>query len=215
MKLQSKRNTKLIVAVVIIAIIIAIALAAVIITSINNANNDEVVIKKIVVSIPPRIDYYVGEKFDAANLRIQVLMTDGTFYFVDYPNSELKITGFDSSVVNDSVLLKIAYKGFETDFTVRIQERPSAAPVLKSVALSDNFQTTYTMKDWNRKGPNRDNVAIILIYSDGSEKRVPFLTENILDLDRNITSPCTTQFKVRYNDGGVIVETTVTVTITN
>lgn len=218
MKLQNKRKKTLTIAVVAIAVVIAIALMALIIGGIakNDGEDKEVVIEKIAISVLPRTAYYVGEEFDPTGLKIQVVTAkQSDTYFIDYPNSEIKITGFDSSVANDSLVLTVSYKEFTIDFPVSIQERPSSAPVLKSVALSDNFQTTYTMKDWNRKGPNRDNVAIILTYSDGSEKRVPLLTENLLDLDRSISSPCTTQFKVRYNDNGVVVETTVTVTITN
>lgn len=217
MKLQNRKKKILTIAIITGVVLLLMILGTIIgmvLFENNNSQNPE--IQGIAVSISPKTNYYVGDDLDATGMRIQVITdSNETSYYVDYPNSDILLSGFDSSTPNEFLLITVSYKGYSAQYAVSINERPSVAPILQSIALSDNFQTTYTMKDWNRKGPNRDNVAIILTYSDGSEKRVPFLTENILDLDRNITSPCTTQFKVRYNDNGVVVETTVTVTITN
>lgn len=213
MKLQSKRKNTLVIVGIVAAALLVIALIAFLVVPavVDALTKDEF---SIVVSIAPKRDYYVGEKFDGTGLKIQVVTGDNeSSYFVDYPNADLKITGFDSSVANESLPITITYKGVSTTMNVTIKDYPPAAPVLESVRLSDNFNGLQSFDYWNRFGPYRENVNLILTYSDGSTKEIPLKGEHCFNVVRPLAGGTnTTQFTIKYSEGGVVVEATITVT---
>jgi len=216
MKLRSKNNNTVIIIAIVAVVVVALIVAGVLLapTIIGHFNKPD---PSIAVSVSPKNVYFVGEKFDPTGLKIQVLMGDpDSSYFVSYPNSELKISGFDSSVANESLPLTITYKGMTTTLNVTIKDYPPKNPVLVDMKLSDNFYAhpfSYTV--WNKNGPyKRANVNIVLIYDDGSEKEIPLTAEYCSNVDRNLTSAGTTEFTLHYTEGGVRLEKTITVTIT-
>lgn len=215
MKLHSKRKNTIIIVSIVAAVVLAIALIGIFVVPaiVKSANKPD---PYIVVSVAPKSDYYVGEKFDATGLKIQVITGDNkSSEFVSYPNSNLKITGFDSSVANESLAVTITYKGMSTTLNVTVKDYPPVAPVLESIRLSDNFYEIQSFDYWQRKGPRRDNVNIILTYSDGSEKEIPLEGKHCFDVIRPLAKgTSTTQFTIKYSEGGKVLEETITVTFT-
>lgn len=216
MKLQKRKNKGLIIVAIVVAALLVLALIGVLVvpTIIKNVTKPD---PSIAVSVAPKNVYFVGEKFDPTGLKIQVITGDQeTTYFVSYPDADLKITGFDSSVANESLTLTITYKGMSTTMNVTIKDYPPKQPVLVSIGLSDAFyETPFTVSFWNRYGPTkRAGVSIVLTYDDGSTKEIPLKGEHCFNLDRNLTSAGTTEFILKYTEGGKTFEETITVTIT-
>ena len=221
MKLQRNRKKTYITIAIIVSVllIIAAALAIAYVSLMQTINPDafkpDKEITGISISTAPKTEYYIGEDFDPTGMKIQVLTNNlSETYFVECPNDEVVITGFDSSVANEKVPVTVTYKGFSVTFNVVVKDYPSAAPVLESIRLSDNFKTTYTLEKWNKNGPSLFGVKLILTYSDGSEQEVQMQSAYCYGIE-DIAAPGTTEFTIKYSDGGIQVETTVTVTITN
>lgn len=220
MKLKSQKKSKSI--IIIVAILALVLIAAVIFGAIyinkmieeQKQDEENQVVRKIAISIVPKTEYYVGDELDLTGLKIQVIAgTNEYSYFVSYPNSDLVVTGFDSSVANDELPITVSYQGFTATFNVKIKEHASATPVLERIEISDNFQTTYDLEEWNNYGPNTDNVTLTLVYSDGSVDNVQFKHKHIYGFT-NLSAAGTTQITIKYSDGVTTVELPVTITIT-
>ena len=135
MKLKSQKKNK---SVIIIVVILALVLvAALVVGGIYISNKiaeeqkqeeEDKAVRRIAISIVPKTEYYVGDELDLAGLKIQVIAgTNEYSYFVSYPNSDIVVTGFDSSVANDELPLTVSYQGFTATFNVKII---SICPVL-------------------------------------------------------------------------------------
>lgn len=215
---NSKRKTIIIVSIV-AAVVLLVTVGVVILltrTPIGSliVNSDKVT--SIMVSrSPDTLTYYIGQPFDPTGLKIQTVgNSNEAIKIIDGNSSELKFSGFDSSVANDKVVITVTYQDFSTMFTVKVKEWPPEDPVLESVRLSEDM--VYSLKMWRKYGPIFDTVKLICKYTNGTEVEVPMLSTYCSGIDREITSAGTTEFKIRYTDEyGTTVETTVTVTITN
>ncbi|MBQ8248046.1 MAG: bacterial Ig-like domain-containing protein [Lachnospiraceae bacterium] len=223
-KKQKRKQTLTIIAVAVLALVVIGALVFTftkvgdIINNGKNPDDDTPIVYQGIslVGKPNKLEYMVGEAFDPTGIYVQVIANKQTgTYFVDENNPDLKITGFDSTVPNDALVITVTYKEFSTAFTVKIKEEPTADPTLKSIKLSDNFQTTYTLSKWNSSGPSIRGVNLILVYSDGSEIEIPMSYNYCTDIKRPLEKAGTTDFTVVYNSNGIMYTTVVTVNITN
>lgn len=218
---KQKRKRIIIIVSIIVAIVIIIGVMATVFASkydyvldlmlTTTQKEPPTVMRGIsVASTPDKWEYEVGEEFDPRGIRVQVLMNkQSESYYVDY--TQLEFSGFDSTEANDNLKITVTYRGFETSFTVVVKEAPTPDPVLESIKLSDNFNTTYTLAKWNKWGPDFYGVKIICTYSDGTEEEVAIKASKHCDgINQNLTSAGTTQFTVKYEG----LEYTVTVTIT-
>lgn len=220
MKLKSQKKKKtVIIAIIVAAVILVGAIVAglvLVLPSIGVGGNKTEVTGIMVNSSPSKMVYYVGEKFDPTGLVIQVIANNNDgMKRIDGKSSELKYSGFDSSVANDKVTVTVSYQGFTTTFNVKVLEQPKENPTITSIALSDGFRTSYSVSRWNNSGPSFFGVNLICTYSDGTVKEVQMemlYCSDIVDVD----GPGETQFTIKYTDeNGYTAETTVTVTITN
>lgn len=216
MKLKSqKKNNAIIIAVIALAVIAVIAIAAVIISTVskNNEIKKGLEIDRIMVSTPSyKTEYFVGEEFDPTGAMVQVITKDtANNHFVDY--TQLSFSGFDSSVVNDAVVITVSYKGHTTTFNVKIKDHPSANPTPASIELV-NFKTTYTMAEWNSKGPSSRGVTINCTYSDGSVMQGRELKDNMIYGYKKVDAPSTVELTIKVNYAGTVIEKVVTITIT-
>lgn len=213
-----KQNNKRIIIIAIIAVVVVLALiAGGVLIYINSQKSPEMKPDDIIgielSSRPSLTEYFVGEQFKPEGARVQVMTHDyEKSYFVDY--TALSFSGFDGSKLGEQVIT-VTYKGFTTTFTITVKEIASAPPVLTSIRMGDGFNTTYTLDYWNTYGPKVNNTTLVLVYSDGSEVEVGMKRSYCSEIDRNVQSAGTTQFVVTYEDAGIVVSTTVTVTITN
>ena len=219
MKLQSKRNQNkkvvllILAAIVVLAVVVALVIGIVSTVQENNKEPAAPVEQEIIIASYPVLDYYVGDVFNPTGLKIQVITdSNETTYFVDH--TKVQISGFDSSVPNEELVLTVTYKTFTTTLTVSIKNPPAAEPTLASIRLSDNFVSSYPLDWWNTYGPSFDKVKLICTYSDGTEKTVALKSEYCYGINYNLESAGTTEFTVKYSENGIKAECTVTVTIT-
>lgn len=227
MKLQNNNKKKKIITIVVIsivAVLLIVGIAALLfinhikeLTGYTGGNDDG--LTGIIISSLCNTSYYLNEEFDPEGLQIQVLATDNSkSYFVDHTNSELKITGFDSTTIGEKTIT-VSYREFSDTFTVTVKEisTPPATTtkVLTSIRLSDNFKTTYTLRKWNTSGPNFKDVYLICTFSDGSEESIPMSNNYIDQPNFRIDSPCTYELILRYSTGGTEVTAVVEITLTS
>lgn len=214
MKLHSNKDKKKI-AILIGCCVLIVVVGILVFVSLDNKprNNGEAKETGISLSSPPlKTEYYLNEEFDPAGTQIQVeTNVNNNTYFVDY--TKLSFEGFDSSVVNDALVITVSYMEFSTTFTVKIKEHPNPNPTLESISISENFNTTYPKTFWNKYGPTFDNVMLVCTYSDGTTKEVP-LTRKYCSGVNDVNSSGVTQFTVRYSEGGINLEIIVDITIT-
>lgn len=217
MQLKKRNSKKTIIIALSVAVVAVLIITGIVIgLNIDKASNQVIYRGIMVSSNPNKTVYYVGEEFDPSGMKVQVLATNNeTSYFIDYKDPELKVTGFDSSVANEMLVLTVTYREFTTTCNVTIKEPEKGTPYLTSIRLSDNFTTTYSLDWWNTYGMVLDDVKVICIYSDGTEKEFPMESSYCYGVDYTITSPETQVITVKYSDNGVWAETTVPITITN
>lgn len=217
MKLQSKKNKtiKIVIIVAVAILLIGLVIGGILLFGdepVPEQNSTDIV--GISMAAFPNREYFVGYDLDPVGTKIQVLTYDMKYTrFVDH--TKLSFSGFDSSAPVDEQVITVSYMGFSTTFTVKIKEIPSAEPKLQSIRLSDNFVSTYDLNWWKEYGPVFDNVDLICTYTDGSEKRVPMSANYCLSINTDISGPTTVEIPVEYSDAGVLVSTTVIVTITD
>lgn len=238
MKLQSKKQKNLTIAIIALAVIAVVAIVLVIIFALpnnstnnpntpNNPNKPGVMgsptqIESIMVSTTPdKIEYMVGEAFNPAGASIQVLTKDRDYsYFVNY--DELEFSGFDSSVANAAVVITVKYKDFTTTFNVKVKEEPindstSTNPNVVKVEVVMMY-TTYTKDRWNSRGPSDLGAYVVLTYADGtvrgSLEETPITRGDMYDIQK-VNAPGTTYITVKYIEKGETYEVTVPITITN
>lgn len=227
MKLVSKtqkRKQTIIAIVAVVVVLVAVGVLAFSLLKSDTINTEKkpvddtpLVYTGIILSDKPdKLEYIVGEVFDPEGIRVQVVANkqSGT-YFVGHNDPDLIISGFDSTVANDALVITVTYKEFSTAFTVKVKEEAQVNPTLESIKLSDNFQTTYTLSKWNSSGPSIRGVNLILVYSDGSEIEIPMSYNYCMDIKRPLEKAGTTDFTVVYNADGIMYTAVVTVTITN
>lgn len=218
MKIKRKKNIWPIIIIIVVVVIAAAVTAGIFInkraTEIEQDNQDRE-IQGIAISIVPKVEYYIGDSLDLSGLMIQVIAgTNEYSYHVTYPNAELQISGFDSSVANDELPITVSYKGFTATFNVKIKEHASASPVLEKIEISDNFKTTYKLDEWNRTGPDYTGVYLTLIYSDGSKvENIQLKAKHIYNAVQQ-SAAGETEIVIKYSDGVTTVELPITITIT-
>lgn len=217
MRLKKQNNKRIIIIAIITVVVVLALIAGGVLIYINSQKSPEMKPDDIIgielSSTPSLTEYFVGEQFKPEGARVQVITHDyEKSYFVDH--TALSFSGFDGSKLGEQVIT-VTYKGFTTTFTITVKEIASAPPVLTSIRMGDGFSTTYTLDYWNTYGPKVNNTTLVLVYSDGSEVEVGMKRSYCSEIDRNVQSAGTTQFIVTYEDAGIVVSTTVTVTITN
>ena len=211
------RKKKIRIAVVIFAILVVIGIAvALIAVNMQNAKDQEAWGKEVIglsiESFPNDTEYYVGESFDPTGIRVQVITNaQSETYFID-DLSKLTFSGFDSSVVNETVPVTVSYNGFTATFNVSVMEYESAEPMLVSIEVC-NLKTEYTLFSWTEYGISNYGATIKCTYSDGSVKEVPLEYSNIEDTS-NIDSVGEHTITIKHREAGIIKETKVIITIT-
>ena len=93
-----------------------------------------------IVSQPNKKDYYIDEQLDLTGLSVEAIYSDGTF--TDINNSDLRITGFDSSKEATNQVITVSYQTFTDTFTVNIIKK-SEVYVTGIKIKHDPNKTTY------------------------------------------------------------------------
>lgn len=224
MKIKNSNNKKkqiLICVAVAIVLVVAIALGVYLISTHieeqeqEKANNT---VTGISIHITPKTEYLVGQEIDFTGLKIQLITSAiGNLKFVEYPNEEMSITGYDMSVAGKQTVT-VTYQGFSTTYKINVKEPEPEKPTLVSVEVCD-MPTTYSRTDWNEGGPIIKSAYLKLTYSDGtvigSYNETPLRYEYIEPYDVVQSGEYSTTLTITYIEGGISVSTTVTITITN
>lgn len=203
--------------IVIIAVALAVAaLIAVGAVLIVNKIKSELGMDKdaLYVSVyPTKLTYYIGEEFDASGILVQFDSGDGSTTYISDP-SVLTFEGFDSSAPCEEQTVKVSYRGVSTVISVVIKEWPTATPILTSIEVKD-LQTVFQIDDWNeyKFGNSTDNAHIECTYSDGHVENVQLLNKYIYGV-KWVDEPCDLEITIYYSDGGIEVNQTIIITIT-
>ena len=218
----NNKTTILIISAIVLAVVVIGIVVGVLISNHNEQveqeEHDKTVIGINVASKPDKDVYYVGEEFDPTGFLLQIVTNSGAeTQFIEY-NEDIHFTGFDSSVAVGNQTITVSYMNHMTTFVIQIKEAPKPAPKLEGIEVY-NLQTTYTLSDWNRYGPDVRGIdftgaKIRCIYSDGSVKEDILLNNSYIYGYTKLDAPGTTSITVKYSNGETTVETTVTITIT-
>ena len=219
MKLQSKKSKTLTIVGIVVAAVVLIGLiiGAVILfggnQSADDANPTDIV--SITMAGYPKREYYVGEEFDSTGAKIQVLTHDMKYTrFVDH--NQLTFSGFDSSVPADEQVITVTYKGFTTTFTVSIKAMPTDVPTVTGIEVFD-FGTSITKSVWNENGPISlvRGSTLKLVYSDGTMSDPIYIDPTWVWGYQSVSASGNFDLTIKYNHEGVVLEKTVTVTLTD
>ena len=207
-KSKSKKeiNKKTIIIAIVAALLVAVLIVgAVIATSITNQL--EQVVGIYLAKAPDKISYYQNDAPNYDGIVIMAQLLNGETYQI--PIEECTITGFDSSKVTDSCRVKVAYQNFSTYFTVIINEPPKGTLIPVNVSFEALPQTEYKVGDQL----NTEGGIIVVEFSDGSTVRLAMMNRYVIS-GFNTDAPGTYEVTVRYQQNGVSVYTTYTITVT-
>ena len=198
------------------AVVIATIIAVIVVVAIQNrsevdpSEQQKNMIKEIQIArTPDKLTYFCNTPLDTTGLTVYSLTHGGTFTKLNL--EECTITGFDSSVAVEEQVITVTYKGFTDTFIIQIKEEPVGDPVLESIEMGTLPKTAY------KRGEALDVTGgtFICKYSDGTTKTV--------DLSIKYTSgfmPAMNKgvgehdITVKYEEGGIVVQTTYKITIT-
>jgi hypothetical protein len=158
-------------------------------------------IKEIFIfSKPEKVEYFVNDEFTIDGLKVCVLQNDGDFYILE--NSDLVITGFDSSIVKTDQRITIEYQGFKTFFTITIKETTKPNPILVSIELERlPDKLVYKAGEWlDTKGG-----IILITYSDGSTAKSQLINNEVYKKVKDY-SKNKSDLETYYNVGKLIIE---------
>ena len=217
MKLKSKRNNKTIIIIAIVAAVLLLAIGITVAIVLGNKAKKEAEAeeerKQEVVGIlinyyPDKRVYYIGEEFDPTGIRIQV-RTNGQEYtrFVS-DLSQLTFSGFDSSVVNDNLVITVWYEGWTATFDVIVKEEPAPDPVIESIEIK-GLPLEYKLDKWNTEGPDSLNAYFLLTYTDGKTEKV-WIQPEWIEERAKMNAPGKQTLNIYYKDQAFAVEFTIT-----
>ncbi len=162
---------------------------------------------------PNKKVYYIGETADYTGLSIFVRSEFGGGKYVNYADSpdDFSITGFDSSVITESLTITVEYAGKTDTFTIKVIETPVVLPTLVSIHLNPLPQTEYKVNDVFRF----NGALIVCEYSDGTTKTEKLKMSHMSGYGDAISTPGEHKIKVIYfDDNGGHAETSFTITVT-
>lgn len=117
-----------------------------------------------VTTKPAKVEYFVGDKFDATGMVVTATYSD---------KSTKKVTGYTttgfSSTKAGTVTLTVTFEKKTATFTVAVKEKPVVAPTLTSIAVTTApAKTVYTVGDTY----SGEGLVVTATYSDNSKKVV-------------------------------------------
>ena len=113
-------------------------------------------ITKLELSGEYKTKYFIGEKLDLDNLKVEAVRLDGTKELLN--NKDIAVSGFDSSKPNPKLTLTVKYKDVSANFDVVIEVNPNKPVGTINVKFtlygdekhnSDKDKKVHTLKDGN------------------------------------------------------------------
>ena len=199
---KRQRMAIIIIATVVLVIAVAIVLCATILDDLNKKMEDIAI-----SSMPSKTIYYVGEEIDLSGLQIDAVYSNGDHFAISLANCT--ITGFDSSKPVDTQKITVRYQRYQVTFNIIIREEPKPQPVLAGIRLETLPKTEYKVGEWL----DTSGGVIVCEYQNGSTYRISLENSNIYGWE-NVNGPGTYTLTVKYAEGGILKETTYTITVT-
>ena len=210
-----KVNSKKI--VVPLIIMLALVLVVVLITVVVNIKMDyDKQIARVLVSTPPKLQYFAGERPNYEGLKLQVVLNNGESYFVDA--SECEISGFDSSKAVERQTITVSYQGFQCAYQIMIKEAPKPSPILSEIYLETLPQKTqYKVGEWL----DTTGGVLMVKYTDGTYMRHNLIIQDVYGFVTDVKNETyvtqqagTYTLEIRYREGGVTKTCTYEITVT-
>ena len=202
-----KLSKKKLIILISISVAVIIILAGLITAGIIIGNKN----KKISInSLPNTLEYNIGDEADYSGLKIQVTKRNGKFFFVDYTDKDVEISGFDSSKAGQ-IEITVKYKEFTTAFNITIK-KAEISKTLTNITMDTLPKTEYKIGETL----SVNGGVILCTYSDGSTSREELLFKYIDTASSNFdfSTPGTYNVVVKFNDGkGIIKSTQYQITI--
>lgn len=126
------------------------------------------VVKSIeIITNPTKVTYFVGESLNINGLEVKAIYD---LHEEEVDNSELSFTGFDSTNVNDEVVVTVTYNGKTATFTVSVIEKTAT-----SIEINEEPILTYYVNDEIDLSVG----SIKVNYNDGSHEFVDLDAEGV------------------------------------
>lgn len=206
--MRKQRIRKILITLAIIVAVIALVIGvALVVNSVVQEKKGQEIDKIVISGMPKKQEYYLGEQFEPNGLRVQVFTKDmKNTYFVDF--TQLTISGFDSSAINESVEITVSYKGHSATFTIKVKDHEPQPPHLVSIEVKD-LKTTYSLEKWNKNGPDYNGAYLLCTYSDGTTENV-WIQSTWATQREIMDAPGTTYVTIEYMGKSIQVEFTIT-----
>ena len=206
--MRKQRIRKILITLAIIVAVIALVIGvALVVNSVVQEKKGQEIDKIVISGMPKKQEYYLGEQFEPNGLRVQVFTKDmKNTYFVDF--TQLTISGFDSSAINESVEITVSYKGHSATFTIKVKDHEPQPPHLVSIEVKD-LKTTYSLEKWNKNGPDYNGAYLLCTYSDGTTENV-WIQSTWATQREIMDAPGKTYVTIEYMGKSIQVEFTIT-----
>ena len=192
--------------------VLAVVLLSVAVTflAVSIYKNGQKIDKIEIVSFPDKTQYYIGEKSDYAGLKIKVILRNGTEYVID--ESVCELSGFDSSVAQESQRITVSHDGYTTFYNIVINELPVTTPILMDIVLETlPTKTEYKLGE----SLSTSGGVIHCTYQNGSTFRISLMKRDVFGFDEAMQQgPGEYTLTVKYTENGITAETSYTITIT-
>lgn len=129
---KSKSNKTLIIAIASAIAVVAIIVGLVVGLSANKKPEPSTTtttksnspVSRISIETLPKTEYYIGEQFDKTGFVLKIEREDGTSDLVEANDPELKFSALDSSFEQETIEMRVEYKGFVAKFNVSVSRAP-------------------------------------------------------------------------------------------
>ena len=113
-----------------------------------------------------KTEYYVGDVLDTTGLTLTVKYSDSTTADI---TEGFEVTGFNSTVAEDSQVITVKYKGSSASYNIKVSEKPFPSTVFNN--LAGKAEVSY-------KSSNENKVASENAFVDGKKLEVDCLMSN-------------------------------------
>ena len=113
-----------------------------------------------------KTEYYVGDVLDTTGLTLTVKYSDSTTADI---TEGFEVTGFNSTVAEDSQVITVKYKGSSASYNIKVSEKPFPSTVFNN--LAGKAEVSY-------KSSNESKVASKNAFVDGNKLEVDCLKSN-------------------------------------
>lgn len=165
--------------------------------------------KLMIIELPNKVEYSVGELAAFADMKLQVTLSNGVS--ITLKASDCEIVGFDSSAPADSQTITVKYKSLTTTFNVRITKAQGGTnPTGKVTGL-----TFKTLPKTEYKVDEFLSVAggvLLLNFENGSYKEIELSYDHVFNFNTKTVGTHTVDIQVE--ERGEVYKTTYTITVT-